>query len=136
MSVPKSQRPKSKIEFVIRSRELLIYTINKSKNLEKSLTFFGKTALYEAARKVNEDVVRANSIFPNCRADVQAREAHLRDARAGLYYLIQQIGIMEEISSKLSHRSASYWAGLCYEEISLVTAVMKSDAKRFKNIVN
>ena len=136
MSVPVSQRPQSKAEFVIRARELLIHTINKSKSLEKSLTFFGKTDLYNEAQKIYEDIVRGNSIYPTCKADVMARHAHFRDARAGLYYMIQLIGVMEETSSKLSHRSASHWAGLAYQEISLVTAVMKSDAKRFKNVTN
>lgn len=69
MSVPASQRPQSKAEFVIRARDLLIYSIKKSKGLEKSLTFFGKQSLYETAQKIHEDVVRGNSIYPTCRED-------------------------------------------------------------------
>ena len=134
ISVHASQRPQSKAEFVIRARDLLIYSIKKSKGLEKSLTFFGKQSLYETAQKIREDVVRGNSIYPTCREDVLARHEHFRDARAGLYHLIHLIGVMEEVSSKLTHKSACYWASLCYQEISLVTAVMKSDSKRFKNI--
>ena len=63
MSVPASQRPQSKAEFVIRARDLLIYSIKKSKGLEKSLTFFGKQSLYETAQKIHEDVVSSFLLF-------------------------------------------------------------------------
>ncbi len=133
MTVLKSKRPESKAEFVYKSRQLTIYSANKAKGLEKSLTFFGRTALYETARKVNEHLMVANSIYPTCKDDCECRRQHLRDARAFLYYLVESIGIMEELSSNLSHKSAQYWGGLCYELIGLVTGVMRSDAKRFKS---
>lgn len=133
MSVIKSKRTTSDMEFLVTARNLQIYTIQKCVNFPKRYTFFVSQPLANAAVRVYEDVKRANSIYPINQHEVQMRRDYLLHANAELYSIISQLEVAQELFG-IEPKTLQYWADIVDYEIRLVKAVIKADRERYKNL--
>ena len=64
MSVIKSNRSESEMEFIHTARQLQIYSIQKCVGFPKRYTFYVSQPIANSATRIYEDVRRANSIYP------------------------------------------------------------------------
>lgn len=133
MSVIKSQRSTSEMEFIANARKLQIYTIKKCVSFPKRYTFYVSQSIANASTRIYEDVRRANSIYPVNQHEAQMRRDCFLRANAELYSLISQIEVAQELFS-IDMNSMQYWLDIIDFEIRLVKAVMKSDRERYKNL--
>lgn len=85
MSVIKSKRTTSDMEFLVTARNLQIYTIQKCVNFPKRYTFFVPQPLANATVRVYEDVKRANSIYPINQHEVQIQNGAVSYVRRVRY---------------------------------------------------
>jgi hypothetical protein len=133
MSVVKSKRGESDMEFIHTARELQIYTIKKCAAFPKRYTFYINQPIAELANRIYTCVVMANSIYPTNAHEVQLRRDYLLKANATLYSLVSQIETAHEIFG-LETRVMKYWMTLVNREIRLIKGVLKKDKARYKNI--
>lgn len=64
MSVIKSKRNESGMEFIHNARTLQIYTIKKCVAFPKRYSFYMGQPIVQMATEIHNDVKRANSIYP------------------------------------------------------------------------
>ena len=133
MSVIKSQRSTSEMEFIANARKLQIYTIKKCVSFPKRYTFYVSQPIANASTRIYEDVRRANSIYPVNQHEAQMRRDCFLRANAELYSLISQIEVAQELFG-IDMDAMQNWLDIIDFEIRLVKAVMKSDRERYKNL--
>ena len=134
MSVIRSKRAESEMEFIYTARQLQIYTIQKCVGFPKRYTFYVSQPIANAATRVHEYVKKANSIYPTNSHEVQIRRDYLLRANAELNSLVSQIEVAHELFG-LELRVVKYWMDLVEKEIRLVKGALKKDKERYKNIV-
>ena len=134
MSVVKSKRSQSQLEFLQTARNLQIFTVQKCVNtIPKRHTFYIGQGLAESAASVYRNVKRGNSIYPLNQHEVQMRRDFFLRAYAELQSLVSQIEVAYELirfDEKILHE----WASLISSEMKLIQSVMKKDRERYKNI--
>lgn len=133
MSVIKSSRTTSDMEFIATSRNLEIFTIRKCGKIPKHYTFYISVPLANASTRVYECVKKANSIYPVNQHEVQMRRDYFIRAHAELQSMVSQIEVAAELAG-LSKEVIREWMALIDSEIRLVKAIMKKDRERYKNI--
>ena len=133
MSVIKSKRATSEMEFIANARKLQIYTIQKCVNFPKRYTFYVSQPIANAATRIYEDVKRANSIYPLNQHEVQIRRDCFIRANAELQSMISQLEVAQELFG-IEMETLKYWVDIIDTEIRLVKAVMKADRERYKNL--
>lgn len=74
MSVIKSKRSESNMEFVHTARELQIYTIRKCVNFPKRYTFYVSQPIAASATRIHQYAKMANSIYPTNQRESQMRQ--------------------------------------------------------------
>lgn len=134
MSVIKSKRNLSEMEFVMNARKLQIFTIQKCINtIPKRYTFYLGQEIAQCARRVYGFVKRGNSIYPVNAHEVQIRRDCFLKANAELQDLVSQVEVAHEVirfDEKILHE----WAALISREMELVSGVLKKDRERYKNL--
>lgn len=135
MSVPRSKRATSEMEFVHTARELQIYTIKKCVNFPKRYTFYISQPIANASTRIHEYVKMANSIYPTNQHEAQIRRDYLLRANAELQSMVSQIEVAAEIFG-IDGDSMKYWMNLIEQEIKLVHGTLKKDKTRYKNLEN
>lgn len=133
MSVPKSKRGTSDMEFVYNARKLQIYTVKKCVGFPKRYTFFVSQPISDSATRIHQYVKMANSVYPTNAHEVQLRRDYLIRANAELNSLVSQIEVANELFG-LEARVMKYWMDIVDEEIRLVKGTMTKDRERYKNI--
>lgn len=133
MSVIKSQRTTSEMEFIANARKLQMYTIRKCVSFPKRYTFYVSQPIANASTRIYEEVRRANSIYPVNQHEAQMRRDCFLRANAELYSLISQIEVAQELFG-IEMETMRFWLDIIDFEIRLVKAVMKSDRERYKNL--
>lgn len=135
MSVIRSQRGVSDMEFLNTARKLEIFTIQKCVNtIPKRYTFYIGQHLAESATTVYASVKKANSVYPTNPHEVQIRRDYFIKAYVELQNLISQI----EVAYELLHfdtKVLEEWSALIATEISLVKGVMEKDKERYKKLL-
>lgn len=140
MSVYKSMRGDSTVQFVETARQLAVHTRKCCLKMPKRYTFYGAQELSALADTVYNEVKKANSIFPGNQHEVQLRRDHLIEANATLQALIGQLGIMTDLLKQNSEKlkwldnALEEWATLITEEAKLISGVKKSDKERYKKL--
>lgn len=84
MSVVKSKRGESDMEFVHTARELQIYTIKKCVGFPKRYTFYVSQPIANSATRIHQYTKMANSIYPTNPHEVQMRRDYLLKTNAEL----------------------------------------------------
>ena len=134
MTVIRSKRAESEMEFVHTARQLQIYTIQKCVGFPKRYTFFIAQPISNSATRVHEYVKMANSIYPTNAHEVQLRRDYLLRANAELNSLVSQVEVAHELFG-LETNVMKFWMDLVEKEIRLVKGTLKKDKERYKNIV-
>ena len=133
MSVIKSKRSTSEMEFLTNARKLQIYTIQKCVNFPKRYTFYVSQPIANAAVRVYEDVKKGNSIYPLNQHEVQMRRDCFLKAYAELQSMVSQIEAAQELFD-IEPETMKYWMEIVDTEIKLVRAVLKNDRARYKEL--
>ncbi|NCC06710.1 MAG: hypothetical protein EOM30_01380 [Clostridia bacterium] len=133
MSVIKSKRTTSDMEFIANARKLEIYSIQKCVGFPKRYTFYVSQPIANAATRIYEDVKRGNSIYPLNQHEVQLRRDCFIRANAELQSMISQLEVAQELFG-IEMDTLRFWVDIIDTEIRLVKAVMKSDRERYKDL--
>ena len=133
MTVIRSKRAESEMEFIHTARQLQIYTIQKCVGFPKRYTFYIAQPIANAATRVHEYTKMANSIYPTNAHEVQLRRDYLIKANAELNSLVSQIEVAHELFG-LEPNVMKVWMDLVEKEIRLVKGTLKKDKERYKNI--
>lgn len=133
MSVIKSKRTESEMEFISNARELQIYTVKKCTGFPKRYTFYVSQPIANIATQIHHNVKCANSIYPTTKSEAEMRKMYLKRATAETQSLISQIEIAAELFG-IEENSIKHWMALIKKEIRLIQAVLKRDRERFKNL--
>ena len=130
MSVIKSQRGLSEMEFLNNARKLEIYTIRRCVNtIPKRYTFYLGQHLADAATQIY-----ANSIYPTNAREVQIRREFFLKAYVECQNLVSQI----EVAYELIHfetKVLEEWSELIATQINLIKGAMTKDRKRFQKFL-
>ena len=133
VSVVKSKRAESDMEFLHTARELQIYTIRRCTGFPKRYTFYLSQPISNCATRIHEYVKCANSIYPTNQHEAQLRRDYLLKANAELNSLVSQAEVACEIFG-MDPDSLAYWMDIIDREIRLVKGTMKKDKDRYKNL--
>lgn len=133
MSVIRSARSVSEVQFLHTARELQIYTIQKCVGFPKRYTFYVSQPLAAVATRIYEDVKRGNSIYPANQHEVQLRRDYFLQALAELQNLISQVEVAYELF-RFDANIMEHWMELVDTEMKLVKALLKSDKSRYKDL--
>lgn len=133
MSVIKSKRAESEMEFLYNARELEIFTLRKCTSFPKSFMFLKTKQIAELAVSIHSNVKQANSIYPINQHEVQMRRDHLINAEAELNDLVGAIEVAQELFG-INMSVMKSWTALIDKEIRLVKAVKKKDRERYKDL--
>lgn len=133
MSVLKSNRAESEMEFIHTARQLQIHTIQKCVSFPKRYTFYVGQPMAECATRIHEYVKCANSIYPVNQHEVQIRRDYLLRANAELNSLVSQIEVAGELFG-LEPDKMRFWIEIVEKEIRLVKGTMKKDRERYKDL--
>lgn len=126
MSVVRSKRGESEMEFLHTARELEMYSIRKCTNFPKRFTFYLNQPIANISTRIYENVKKANSIFPTNQHEVQMRRDYLLKANAELFNLVSQIEVAHEMFG-LEPNVMSFWSELIEKEIRLIKAVVRKE---------
>ena len=138
MSVLKSKRGESTMQFLDTARELEVYTMRQCVRFPKRFMFIITAELVELSRRVYNGVKAANSVYPTNAQEAQIRINHLIDAYCALQCLSSQLDIASEFVMHTEKNKAikeSVWQGwisLIANEAKLISALVKSDRERYK----
>ena len=133
MSVIKSKRAVSDMEFLYNARKLQIYSIKKCVNFPKRYTFYVSQPLANAATRIYEQVKKGNSIYPTNQHEAQLRRDCFIKANAELQSMVSQLEVAQELFG-IEMNTLKFWADIVDTEIRLVKAVMKADRTRYKDL--
>jgi len=133
LSVIKSKRTQSEMQFIYTARELQIYSIQKCVGFPKRYTFYVSQPIANAATRIHEYVKMANSIYPLNAHEVQMRRDYLLRANAELNSLVSQIEVAGELFG-LDPNIVKHWMDLVDQEIRLVKGMMKKDRERYRDV--
>lgn len=134
MSVIKSERDTSEVEFINNARKLEIFTIQKCVNLiPKRYTFYIGNHLADSAHAIYSYAVKGNSVYPTNRHEVQMRKDYFIKAMVEARSLVSQIDIAYEMLH-FDVKIMKDWMKLISDEINLLKGVIKKDQTRYKNI--
>ncbi len=132
MSVLKSQRGLSEMEFLNNARKLEMYTIRRCVNtIPKRYTFYIGQNLASIATSIYANAKKGNSIYPTNDHEVQIRRDFFLKSYVECQNLISQI----EVAYELIHfetKVLEEWSGLIAAQINLLKGTITKDRKRFK----
>lgn len=128
MSVLKSQRSQSTMQFVQTARELAEYTTAVCRKLPKSLTFYGGSELWRLGREILSHVTRANSIYPTNAHELQERrDCFIKANEAVQDYLVQ----LDMLKTHMESKKAEELTRMALAEAALISACKTADRKRY-----
>ena len=134
MSVIRSKRNESDMQFLHTAMELHVFTIKKCKKLfPKAYTFSIANHMVDSAAHIHRYVVKANSIYPLNQREVQIRRNHFLEAYTELQWMISQM----EVAYELLHfdtQDMNEWTEIVNKEMKLISGTMKKDRERYKNL--
>ena len=133
MSVIKSNRNESEMEFIHTARQLQIYSIQKCVGFPKRYTFYVSQPIADMATKIHDCVKCANSVYPLSQHEAQIRRDYLLRANAQLNSLVSQLEVAAELFG-IEPDTMQYWMQIVEKEIRLVKAVLKKDRERYKDL--
>lgn len=140
MSVYKSKRGESPMQFVQTAWELEDHTFTCLLKVPKRYTFLLSTHIMNLAREVYDCVNAANNIWPTNEKEVQDRRDLLTRANNALQNMDRRIDTLYRQIKKNPQgyewidNAVKRWAILMADEARLISAVKKADRQRYKNM--
>lgn len=141
MSVYKSKRGLSAIQYVENARQLQIFTIKNCVKFPKRYTYIVVQKIAELAEDIDTHVRIAESIVPTNLREAQNKRDELNYAFGLLNSLDDKLQLMYDIVSDNPNFKTEFkwlpnamleWGRLIQTERNLITGVKKADKKRFK----
>ncbi len=133
ISVIKSKRNESNLQFVDTAFKLYTFTIQQCVKFPKRYTFYVSQEISNTATKILVEVKRGNSIYPTNEHEVQIRRDSFLNAYADAQSLISQINAATELF-QVSGTTLTGWMELIQSELNLLRGIMKKDKARYKNL--
>lgn len=130
MSVIKSKRTESTMQFLETARELARFTKQQCINFPKRYTFFGGQRTYDCAYKMLENVKKGNSTFPRNTHEVQVRRDYFMAALAELNALCEYIDDARS-TFPIKDTIMLQWLTMVTDEMRLIKAIMQKDKERY-----
>lgn len=130
MSVIRSKRGESSVQFLDTARNLFKFTKQQCVRLPKRYTFFGTQQTYACASQIMENVKMGNSIYPTNEHEVQMRRDYFLKALAEINVLLEYIYDIKE-SFPISDTVMLEWLKMATEEIRLIKGVLSKDKDRY-----
>lgn len=140
MSVYKSKRGSSSVQFVETARKLEEHTLSQLLKVPKRYTFLLTQEIMRLATTVYNEVVAANSDYPINQHEAQRRRDHLIAANEALQTLDRQLGILAGVLWKNPENFKGFeaafntWGDLICEEAKLISGIRRSDRNRYKDL--
>lgn len=135
MSVLKSNRSESHLQFLDTARELEIFTLRKCLKFPKRYTFFITTEIVKLSQSIYNNVKSANSVFPAGITEIELRKNYLIKANCDLQCLISQLDVAKEMfGNEIKSSVWCNWMDLIEREIKLISALRKKDRERLNEI--
>lgn len=133
MSVIRSERDVSELQFLNTARELQIYSIQKCAHFPKRYTFYVSQPIANISTRIHQYVKLGNSIFPTNEHEAQLRLDYFLKAKAEVNNLVSQIEVACELFD-IEENSMKHWMSLISTELKLLKALIKSDRERYKKL--
>ena len=134
MSVLKSKRDESVIEFINTARELNMHTIRQCVKFPKRYTFFVSQDIVSLSNEIYEDVVKANAINPSNRHEAQTRKDLLIAAHTSCESLVAKIALAKELFP-IEEKPMIRWMEFINKEQRLLKGAIKHDDERYKSLL-
>lgn len=131
MSVIKSKRQESTVQFLDTARKIYYFTKQQCIKLPKRYTFFGLQQTYASASKMLENVKRGNSTYPTNEHEIQIRRDYFMAALAELFVLSEYINDIRD-TFPISDNTMIEWSNMLVEETRLIKGVLERDKQRYK----
>lgn len=141
MSVYKSKRKLSAIQYVENARKLQVHTIRNCVKFPKRYTYLAVQKIAELAEDIDTHVRIAESMMPTNLHEAQIKRDELTLAFGLLNSLDDKLQLMYDIVAENPNFKTEFkwlpnamleWGRLIQTERDLITGVKKADRKRFK----
>ena len=133
ISVIKSKRGQSSMQFLDTATKLHIYTIKQCVKFPKRYTFYVSQSISDTATEILKCAKSGNSIYPTNAHEVQVRRDYFLRAYAETQSLVSLINDARELFD-ISGSTLTGWMELIQSELNLIKGVMKADKQRFKKL--
>jgi hypothetical protein len=132
MSVPKSRRGESPVEYIDLARKIYVFTYDRVRILPKSYTFYFSLPLYNAAREAYRFVKTANLIYIHTERDKQRRKELYEQAQGYYNSMLDTLDLAygNVNQDKLPPNVLKEWVGLITDELSQISKIKRSDKTR------
>lgn len=135
MSVIKSKRGKSSVQFMQTGLDLVNHTISIVRKFPKSVTFYISVPTANAAKEMYANLKKGNSIIPQTKHELERRLDYFQDAYASLQVLSSEIDMaVEHQIDEIAEGNILRWLELLDKEERLIRAQIKGDKERYKNL--
>lgn len=134
VSVLKSHRSTSGVQFLETARELEIFTLRNCMKFPKRVTFYLSQHIVSLSQSVLNNCKAANSVYPRNAHEVQMRRDFFIKANVSLQAMISQLDIAKGVVGDVPDKTWLEWMHLIAEEAKLISAMQKSDAQRYKDV--
>ncbi len=139
MGVLERKRGLSKMEFMNTAHELEKFTIERStRDIPKAYTFSLRKPLCDSARRINQYVTYANSVFPDRKRQTPEKYLELCARRqsfqeSAIIEIQNFLAILRLASEILPIKNTilEAWTGLVLKEEAVVKKWKQSDAERY-----
>lgn len=140
MSVVKSMRGESSMQFIETARRLELHAFSVCTKAPKRYMPFLTTRIMELASTVHDEVRAANNTFPVNQHEVQQRRDHLTTANNALQNLSPKLTLLYD--TILQNPEKCPWVDNAMrefgeyiaEEAQLISKVKKADRERYKDL--
>lgn len=140
MSVLKSRRKESSVQFLDTAREIEVYTIKQCSRFPKRYMFLLTKDLVELSKSIYNNTKSANSIYPTNKEEFLIRMEYNLGANCDLQCLISQLDVAKEFitttekEKPIKSKVFEDWAELLIEEQRLLSGLKKADRERYKDL--
>ena len=140
MSVYKSKRGESAVQFIEIARKLEEHTLTQCLKVPKRYTFLLTQEIMRLVTAVYNGVISANSVFPTNQHEAQLRRDYLIAANASLQSLDRQLGLLAGVLYKNPENFKGFesafttWGELVNEETKLISGIRRADRARYKDL--
>lgn len=140
MSVYKSKRSESSVQFIETARQLEAHTFACCMKAPKRYERFLTGRIMELSSEVHDRVRAANNIWPTNRHEAQLRRDELTRANIALQNLDPKLQLLYEAARqnpegcKWIGKAMEQWGAMIAEEAKLLAAVRKKDRQRYKDL--
>ena len=140
MSVVKSKRGESNMEFIDTARKLEEHTLACCMKAPKRYSAFLTSDLMQLASRVHSYVIMANSIYVTNQEEARLRRSYFTKANGCLQAMNTKISLLYSMMTKNHpdrtwiHNSMKVWGELMVKEANLISAIKKREQERFKDM--